>query len=43
MRKTIGYCLGGIAPIGAFPVGASFLVGTTKGLILVGLETLRIF
>ena len=30
-------------PIGAFPVGASFLVGTTKGLILVGSETLRIF
>ena len=42
LRKTIGYCLGGITPIGAFPVGASFLVGTTKGLILVGLETLRI-
>ena len=38
LRKTIGYCLGGITPIGAFPVGASFLVGTTKGLILVGLE-----
>ena len=29
--------------MGAFPVGASFLVGTTKGLILVGSETLRIF
>ena len=38
LRKMIGYCLGGITPIGAFPVGASFLVGTTKGLILVGLE-----
>ena len=40
--EPIGYCLGGITPIGAFPVGASFLVGTTKGLILEGLETLRI-
>ena len=35
--------LRGIAPIGAFSVGASFLVGTTKGLILVGCKTLRIF
>ena len=37
--------LGGIAPIGAFPVGASSLivVGTTKGLILEGSKTLSIF
>ena len=33
--------LGGVAPMGAFPVGASFLiVGTTKGLILTGSKTL---
>ena len=41
--KGLVTALRGIAPIGAFPVGASFLVGTTKGLILVGCETLRIF
>ena len=36
--------LGGVAPIGAFPVGASFLVvGTTEGLIWEGSETLRVF
>ena len=37
--------LGGIAPIGAFPVGASFLivVGTTKRLVLIGSKTLRVF
>ena len=36
--------LRGVAPIGAFPVGASFLImGTMKGLILVGCETLSIF
>ena len=36
--------LGGVAPTGVFPVGASFLVvGTTKGLILIGFETLRVF
>ena len=37
--------LGGIAPIGAFPVGASFLivVGTTKGLVLIGSKTLSVF
>ena len=37
--------LGGIAPIGAFPVGASFLivVGTTKGLVLIGSKTRGIF
>ena len=36
--------LGGIAPIGAFPVGASFLivVGTTKGLVLIGSKTLSV-
>ena len=43
--KRIVAALGGIAPKGAFPVGASSLivVGTTKGLILVGSETLSIF
>ena len=42
--KRLVTALGGIAPIEVFPVGASFLVvvGTTKGLILVGSETLRI-
>ena len=35
--KQLVTALGGIAP-----VGASFHVGTTKGLILVELETLRI-
>ena len=36
--------LRGVAPIGAFPVGASFLVvGTTKGLILIGSKTLGVF
>ena len=35
--------LRGIAPIGTFPVGASFLLGTTKGLILIGSKTLRVF
>ena len=29
--------------MGAFPVGDSFLVGSTKRLILVGSEALRIF
>ena len=35
----------GLAPIGALPVGASFLVvvGITKGLVRIGCETLRIF
>ena len=28
---------------GVFPVGTSFCVGTTKGLVLVGSETLRVF
>ena len=32
--KRLVTALRGIAPIGAFPVGDSFLVGTTKGLIL---------
>ena len=32
----------GADPIGTFPVGASFLVGTTKGLIQVGSETLSL-
>ena len=41
--KRLVTALRGIAPIGVFPVGASSLVGTTKGLILVGSETLRIF
>ena len=41
--KGLVTALRGIAPIGAFPVGASFLVGATKGLILVGYETRRIF
>ena len=36
--KQLVTALGGIAP-----VGASFHVGTTKGLILVELETLRIY
>ena len=36
--------LWGIAPIGAFPVGASFLVvGAMKGLILIVCKTLRVF
>ena len=37
--------LGGIAPVGAFPVGASFLVvvGPTKGLVLIGYKTPRVF
>ena len=41
--KRLVTVLRGIAPIGTFPVGASFLVGTTKRLILVGSETLRVF
>ena len=41
--KQLVTVLRGIAPIGTFRVGASFLVGTTKGLILVGSETLRVF
>ena len=43
--KRLVTALGGTAPIGAFPVGASFLivVGTTKGLVLIGSKTLRIF
>ena len=41
--KRLVTVLRGVALIGTFPVGASFLVGTTKGLILVGSETLRIF
>ena len=43
--KRLVTALGGIAPIGAFPVGASFLivVGTTKGLVLIGSKTLRVF
>ena len=41
--KGLVTALRGIAPIGAFPVGASFLVGATKGLILIGCKTLRIF
>ena len=40
--KGLVTALRSIAPIGAFPVGASFLVGATKGLILVGCKTLRI-
>ena len=36
--KRLVTALRGIAPIGAFPVGASFLVGTKKGLFLVGSE-----
>ena len=37
-RKRLVTALRGIAPIGAVPVGASFLVvvGTTKGLVLIG-------
>ena len=37
--------LRGIAPIGAFPVGDSFLVvvGTMKGLVLIGSKTLSVF
>ena len=40
--KRLVTTLGGVAPIGAFPVEASFLivVGTTKGLILIGSKTL---
>ena len=41
--KRLVTVLRGVAPIGTFPVGASFLVGTMKGLILVGSETLRVF
>ena len=43
--KRLVTALGGIAPIGAFPVGASFLivVGTTKELVLIGSKTLRVF
>ena len=43
--KRLVTALRGIAPIGAFPVGASFLieVGTTKGLVLLGSKTLRVF
>ena len=43
--KRLVTALGGIAPLGAFPVGASFLivVGTTKGLVLIGSKTLRVF
>ena len=43
--KRLVTALGGIAPIGAFLVGASFLivVGTTKGLVLIGSKTLRVF
>ena len=37
--KGLVTALRGIAPIGVFPVGASFLVGTTKGLILVGCDS----
>ena len=32
LRKMIGYCFVRNCPIGAFPVGASFLLGTMKGL-----------
>ena len=37
--------LRGIAPIGAFPAGDSFLVvvGTTKGLVLIGSKTVSVF
>ena len=40
--KRLVTALGGIAPIEVFPVGASFLivVGTTKGLVLIGSKTL---
>ena len=43
--KRLVTALGGIAPTGAFPVGASFLivVGTTKELVLIGSKTLRVF
>ena len=43
--KRLITALGEIAPIGVFPVGASFLivVGTTKGLVLIGSKTLRVF
>ena len=43
--KRLITALGGIATIGSFPVGASFLivVGTTKGLVLIGSKTLRVF
>ena len=34
----------GLSPIGVFPVGASFLiVGTMKGLVLIGPKTLIVF
>ena len=43
--KRLVTALRGIAPTGAFSVGASFLlvVGTTKGLVLVGSKTLSVF
>ena len=43
--KRLVTALRGITPIGAFPVGASFLVmvGTTKGLVLIGSKTLSVF
>ena len=45
MRKTIGYWfVRSCPPLKAFPVVVAFLVvGTTKGLILIGPETLRVF
>ena len=43
--KQLVTALGGVAPIGAFPVEGSFLisVGTTNGLILIWFKTLWIF
>ena len=40
--KRLVTALRGVAPIGAFPVGAPFLVGTTKGLVLIGSKTLSL-
>ena len=43
--KRLVTALRGIAPVGVFPVGASFrvVVGTTKGLVLIGFKTLCVF
>ena len=43
-EKQLVTALRGVTPIGVFPVGVSFLVvGTTKGLVLIGSKTLRVF
>ena len=43
LRKMTGYCFVRNCPIGAFPVRVSFLVRTTKGFVLIGFKTLRVF